>query len=227
MGSLKLDISLASNLSKCRLTLLTILLCAVLLTVQAQEAERSEPIQTSSMAALDDKRPLTAGDVLTYRVVEDRNQGVGLLVKETGEVDLPLIGNVKAAGRTCRQLAYAIKSILDQEYYYDATVIVSLDSFSNRPRGVVYMRGAIANATPIPIQPNEELMLSKAILRAGGFTTYSNKRKVTVLRRKPGTNESETITVDMKQVLEEGKLDGDIALQPDDIVTVHQRGIVF
>ncbi len=194
---------------------------------KAQEQDKGEPIQTTSMSALDDKRPLTAGDVLTYRVVEDRNQGVGIIVKETGEVDLPLIGNVTAAGRTCRQLAYAIKSILDREYYYNATVIVSLDSFSNRPRGVVYMRGAIANANPIPIQPNEELMLSKAILRAGGFTAYSNKRKVTVLRRKPGTNESETITVDMKQVLEEGKLDGDIVLQPDDIVTVHQRGIVF
>jgi polysaccharide export outer membrane protein len=196
-------------------------------TASAQSDGAETTALTTSMSVLDDKRLLNIGDTLSFRIVEDRSEAIPLVVGETGEVELPYIGRLMARGRTCRQFANSIKSQLDKDYYYDSTVIVALNSFSQRAKGVVYMRGAIASQSPIAIPADGELMLSKAILRAGGFTTYSNKRKVTVLRKKPGMNESETLTVDMKEVLEKGKLDGDIALQPDDIVTVHQRGVVF
>ncbi len=193
----------------------------------AQSEGAATTALTASMGVLDDKRPLVVGDVLSFRIVEDRTSPIALKVGQTGEVEVPYVGRITAAGRTCRQLAYSIKAALDKSYYYDATVILALDSFIERPRGVVYMRGAIANQTPIDIPPDEPLTLSKAILRAGGFTTYSNKRKVTVLRKKEGSNTAETLVVDMKEVLEEGKLEGDIVLEPDDIVTIPQRGVVF
>lgn len=183
---------------------------------------------TNSMDALDDNRPLSVGDRLSFRIVEDRTPPLPLIVLDTGEVDLPYIGRVQARGKTCRQLARDIKTGLDRDYYYDATVIVALDGFSRQSRGVVYMRGAIANPSAITLPSDEELTLSKAILRAGGFTAYSNQRRVTVLRKGPETSgQGEQIVVDMKEVLEEGRFQNDIVLEPDDIVTVPQRGFVF
>ncbi|MBV9390471.1 MAG: polysaccharide biosynthesis/export family protein, partial [Verrucomicrobia bacterium] len=64
---------------------------------------------TTSMEVLDDKRPLRVGDRLSMRVVEDRKPPTPLVVTDSGEVEVPLIGRVMAKGKTCKQLAYSIK----------------------------------------------------------------------------------------------------------------------
>lgn len=183
---------------------------------------------TNSMAVLDDKRPLQPGDRLSIRIVEDREPPVAMVVTDSGEVEAPYIGRVRAQGRTCRQLAYAIKEALDREYYYNSTVIIGLDSFSNRPSGVVYIRGAVGSPGTVAIQPGEPLLLSKAILSSGGFGPYANKRKVQVMRKDPAApNGSSILTVDMVEVLERGNRNLDVELKADDIVTVPERAVRF
>src|SRR4028118_1307278 len=73
---------------------------------------------TNSMAVLDDRRKLGIGDQVRFRVVEDRKEPTPLVVTDSGEMEVPLIGRVNAAGKTCKQLAYEIKSGLEKEYYY-------------------------------------------------------------------------------------------------------------
>src|SRR5437660_3203369 len=59
---------------------------------------------TTSMDVLDNSRRLGAGDRLSYRVVQERRAPLSLMVTDSGEVEVPLIGRVSASGRTCRQL---------------------------------------------------------------------------------------------------------------------------
>ena len=42
---------------------------------------------------------------------------------------------IQAQGRTCRELAYNIKNLLEKEYYYHATVILAVDRISEKSRG--------------------------------------------------------------------------------------------
>lgn len=196
---------------------------------QAQETPQSGAVAlTNSMAVLDDKRPLQPGDRLSIRIVEDRTAPLQMVVTDSGEVEAPYIGRVRAQGRTCKQLAYAIKDALDREYYYNSTVIIGLDSYTTRSSSVVYVRGAVANPGMIPIPPGEPLNLSEAILASGGFGPYANKRKVQVLRKDPNAPRgSRILTVDMVEVLERGNRNLDIELQADDIVTVPERAVRF
>ena len=60
--------------------------------------------------------------------------------------------------------------------------------------------------------------MSKAIIRAGGFGDFANKRKVKVTRKN-----GQDFTIDLKKVIEEGKPDADMVLQPDDQIYVPQR----
>ena len=60
--------------------------------------------------------------------------------------------------------------------------------------------------------------MSKAVIRAGGFGDFANKRKIRVTR-KDGKN----FVIDLKRVIEEGHTDEDIVLQPDDQINVPQR----
>ena len=74
-------------------------------------------MRTNSMAVLDDKKRLGPDDFVSFRVVEDRdNESQHLRVNDNGELEVPYIGLVPAQGRTCRQLAYSIKSVLEREY---------------------------------------------------------------------------------------------------------------
>jgi polysaccharide export outer membrane protein len=73
---------------------------------------------------------------------------------------------------------------------------------------------------------NEKFTVSKAILRAGGFADFANERKVLVTRpQEDGT--TETITVDVKEVIEDGRQDLDIEVLPNDLIRVPERLINF
>jgi Polysaccharide biosynthesis/export protein len=103
---------------------------------------------TTSMEVLDDKRPLRVGDRLSMRVVEDRKPPMPLVVTDSGEVEVPLVGRVMAKGKTCKQLAYSIKGPLERDYYYKATVIIGLDVEGHVSPGRVYVTGQVQLAGP-------------------------------------------------------------------------------
>src|SRR5437016_2619268 len=73
-------------------------------------------MRTNSMAVLDDKKKLGSNDYVSFRVVEDRDEeSQHLRVNDNGELEVPYIGLVPAKGRTCRDLAFAIKAALEKE----------------------------------------------------------------------------------------------------------------
>lgn len=193
----------------------------------ADKPQPSEPLppttstvlRTNSMGALDDKKRLGSNDYVSFRVVEDRdNESQRLRVNDNGELEVPYIGPIPAQGKTCKQLAYDIKGALEKEYYYHATVILALDRVSEKSRGRVYVYGSVRAQGPQEIPADETYTASKAIIRAGGFGDFADKRKVKVTRKN-----GESFAVDLKDVIERGRTDHDVALQPDDQIYVPQK----
>jgi polysaccharide export outer membrane protein len=178
----------------------------------------STVMRTNSMEALDDRKKLGANDFVSFRVVEDRDdESQRLRVNDNGELEVPYIGPVPARGKTCKQLARDIKAALEKEYYYHATVILALDRVSEKSRGRVYVYGSVKAQGPQEVPPDETYTVSKAVIRAGGFGDFANKRKVKV------THNGKEYTVDLKRIIEEGHSDEDMALNPDDQIYVPQR----
>jgi protein involved in polysaccharide export with SLBB domain len=183
----------------------------------------STVLRTNSMGVLDDKKKLGPDDYVSFRVVEDRdNQSQLLRVNDNGELEVPYIGLVAAQGKTCRELAYNIKSALEKEYYYHATVILAVDKVSEKARGKVYVYGAVKSQGPQEIPSDETYTVSKAIIRAGGFGDFADKRKVK-LTHKDGRD----LVVDLKRVIEQGHTEDDVVVQPDDQIYVPQRLVNF
>ncbi|HEY2614999.1 MAG TPA: polysaccharide biosynthesis/export family protein [Chthoniobacterales bacterium] len=179
----------------------------------------STVMRTNSMTVLDDKKKLGSNDYISFRVVEDRdNESQHLRVNDNGELEVPYIGLVQAAGKSCKELAYNVKSLLEREYYYHATVIIAVDHISEKSRGRVYVYGSVKGQGPQEIPADESYTVSKAVIRAGGFGDFANKRKVK-LTRKGGQD----YTIDLKRVIEEGHTEEDVVLEPDDQIYVPQR----
>jgi protein involved in polysaccharide export with SLBB domain len=178
---------------------------------------------TNSMTVLDDKKRLGRDDYVSFRVVEDRDdESHRLRVNDNGELEVPYIGLVPAAGKTCRELAYNIKAALEKEYYYHATVILAIDKISEKARGRVYVYGAVKNQGPQEIPSDEIYTASKAVIRAGGFGDFADKRKIKVTRK-----DGKDFVVDLKRVIEQGHTEDDVVLQPDDQIYVPQRLVNF
>lgn len=181
---------------------------------------------SNDLTALDDKRELIAGDSLSFNILEDHEAPKQLVVKDSGEVDVPYLGRVLARGMTCKRLAAELKEQLEAKYYYHATVILSLDAMS-KALGKVYASGALRTPGRLEIPGNEVFTCSKAVLCAGGFTDAADKHNVRVTRRGEPAGKSQQITVDVGEVLEKGRADLDLPLEPGDMIFVPERLIIF
>ena len=184
------------------------------------------PASVLSTESIDPDHKLTRGDRLSYRVVEDRDEVVHPLeVTASGEVDVALVGRVKAANKTVTQLTSDIRSRLEQEYYYHATVVMGLDAVAPRAsRGTVYVGGAVKAQGAVELPLDAKMTVSQAIIRAGGFVDFSNQRKVMLIHK---SSPAEAVIVDVKAV-QEGKPDKahpDQLLEPDDQIRVPEKGI--
>jgi len=226
---------------------LLVLACGILTPASAQQSGSSAASGTSpavtaasSPAAsgllngyvADDNYKLRVGDAVSFQIMEDRILGfqdvpVNLVVADSGEVEVTYIGRVMAVGKTSKQLAEDIKAALEKDFYKKATVVVSLN-LANRILGRVYIWGQVHLQGPLDIQVNENLTAGNAILRAGGFGDFANKTKVKVVRAGIGPKgEKQTFDLNMEDILEKGKIEKDIVLQPNDLIIVPARLVNF
>ncbi len=150
-----------------------------------------------------------------------------LVVADSGELDVPYVGRVAASDKTCKQLSDELKTRLEKEYYHRATVIIALD-VANKLLGRVYVWGQVRQQGGIDLTVNENLTAGKAILRAGGFGDFANKKKVKLVRGGGAQSTGkQTFELNMIEILERGKTENDVVLQPDDFIIVPSRLINF
>ena len=174
----------------------------------------------------DDKYKLRVGDRVSFQILEDRDLPRSLVVADSGELDLPYLGRVPAQDKTCKQLAAEIKTALEKEYYYRASVVLGLDA-ANRILGRVYVWGQVRTQGPIELAVNENLTAGKAILRAGGFGDFANKKRIKVIRPASNGAAKQVFELNMVGILEDGLTEKDLPLQPEDSVIVSSRLINF
>jgi polysaccharide export outer membrane protein len=121
----------------------------------------------------------------------------------------------------------ALKAELEKEYYYRATVILDVDAMT-KSRGRVYLVGAVRVPGPQEIPSDEVFTVSKAVLRAGGFTDYADKHDVKITRKGSTPQAPEqTLTVNVGDILEKGRIDSDLTLEAGDLIFIPERLVRF
>jgi polysaccharide export outer membrane protein len=90
-----------------------------------------------------------------------------------------------------------------------------------RVTGKVYVTGQVRNSGGYDVPAGETMTVSRAILHAGGFSDYSDKRNVRLIRPTPGGKETHTINV--QEIWGKGAVDKDLIVQPGDTIVVPER----
>ncbi len=188
-------------------------------------------------------RELKPHDVIRFQIEEDpplsaASEPVHVPVSDGGEALFPVSRHadtyvkVTAAGRKLVDIRKDVKALLDADYYNDCTVKLDL-AFANRGNADI---SSLAKVTiygslnqVIPISDGETLMLSEAILRAGGGQQggFFNLKKVRIHRLDPNTKKELTITVDVNAVLYEGARIKDQQVQDGDRIEVRDKTFNF
>ena len=125
--------------------------------------------------------PLTAthfqvGDRLTVTVYDEPNLTGVYDVTPSGVVNLPLIGDVKAVGRTTAELQREIADRYSRgKFLQEPKVTVAVVEY--RP---IYIFGEVANPGPFPYRPG--LNVLTAVTAAGGLTYRGSRDKVYLQR---------------------------------------------
>lgn len=110
------------------------------------------------------------------------NKPKGYLVDAKGYIVLPVIGKMKAAGKTCSQLASDIAATLkNDDYIRDASVNVQIMNFKFSVLGEVNSPGTYTIE-------GQRLTILEAISRAGDLNIDGN-RDVTLIRETNGTRQ--------------------------------------
>jgi len=132
-------------------------------------------------------------------------------VRTDGNISLPLIHEIKAAGLTPLQLEAAIAEKLKGFYENPNVSVTVMETNSFK----VYVSGEVR--TPGVYRLRSETSILQIIPMAGGFTEWAKKRKILVIRKENG-KEMRT-TVDYKKAMK-GDPSSNVALKSGDTIIV-------
>jgi polysaccharide export outer membrane protein len=171
--------------------------------------EAVEPAPASQEAA--DNYVIGESDVISVTVLKETTLSGGLLVRPDGMIAMPLVGEIKAAGKTPAQLADIITAKL-RKYIQDPNVTVVLSQINSKK---VYLMGEVMKTGPVEMTPGMTLL--EAIASAGGLTQYANSKKIYILRSESGAHQK--IPVQYKKALG-GDSSLNLTLKPGDTIVV-------
>ncbi len=163
-----------------------------------------------------------AGDRLNITVREQPDMSRVYAVAGDGTIDFSFAGRVLIAELTSDEAARKLESVLEQSYFKEANVTISIANFVE---GDVLMTGALRSPGTLPFRGDSILTLLEAIVRSGGLADNAAGDRVRILRWIPGGSmERDIIEVDVLAILENQDFSKDQYLRPRDMVVVPTRG---
>lgn len=124
-------------------------------------------------------------DTVSIKVFQADNLSGDYQVDLTGQISLPLVGEVEAANLTTAQLDDKLTAVLGQKYYEHPDVSVALKASTAR---AVTVDGAVSKAGTFPVLGHTSLM--QAIALAGGTTEDANTHRIAIFRTIKGQRQA-------------------------------------
>jgi polysaccharide export outer membrane protein len=152
------------------------------------------------------------GDVLAIDVWKEPEMSKQVSVRLDGEVSLPLIDDIEAAGFTCTELRKQL-----EEKYKDFVDVpeVSVTVIESRSKKI-YLLGKVNGPGEYPLQ--KDMTFVQAISLAGGLGEWADSSNIKLIRKIKGTEK--TFRVDYDAIVSGEDLAQNVQLQPDDTIFV-------
>jgi polysaccharide export outer membrane protein len=158
----------------------------------------------------DDNYVIGPEDSLNITVWGDQRLSGSFLVRSDGRISVNLVGEVMASGKTPAKLSKELEELLkEKEILRRPQVNVQVTAMNSRKysiNGEVLKPGAFPLAVPTNVM--------QALVNAGGFKDFANKRKIEIIRG------DQRLKFNWNEVIKGKKTEQNIFLQPGDIIIV-------
>lgn len=169
-------------------------------------------------------------DVVTVTVYDHVDLTGKFTVESDGTLTYPLIGRVKAAGLTLRDLEDALKKGLADGYIKNPQLSVSMDEYKSQR---VFVMGEVR--APGAYQLTGDMTIIEALAKAGGMT-QSAAEEVLIVRPNPNARgagparaddtEATVLHANIRE-LQSGSLSQNLALKDGDTIVVNKAQSVY
>jgi polysaccharide export outer membrane protein len=159
-----------------------------------------------------DKYLLGPEDVIEVSVWKEPDMTKQLVVQPDGKVYYPLVGELRAAGKTVKQVQEEISKRLEKFVTDAAVTVILLKAFNYK----IFVTGKVNK--PGEFLVGRPTTVLQAISMAGGLTPFASPKNIKVVRKVAG--QDEVFNFDYKDVSRGLMLYQDITLQPGDVVVV-------
>lgn len=130
------------------------------------------------------------------------------MINDTGYISFPVIGQIKAAGKTVEEVQSEIKNVFSN-YVNQSDVIVKQVNL------LVTVLGEVNEPRQLNIQ-NNKISILEAIAQCGDMKPFANRKAVKIIRHYQGETEVISVDVTRKDLL----VSADYYLRPNDVVYV-------
>lgn len=154
------------------------------------------------------------GDTLSIYVRDNPKLSVTIPVRPDGRISMPLVQDVRAAGRTPSQLADVLTTDLSQ-YIRSPNVTVMVTSFVGAYRDEVRVVGQAVK--PEAVAYRDGMTLLDVMIQVGGLTKFAAGNRAEIVRKVNG--KEKTFTVHVADLLN-GDIKDNVPMRPGDIVII-------
>jgi polysaccharide export outer membrane protein len=158
-------------------------------------------------------------DTVQVSVWRNPELAVEVPVRPDGMITMPLIGDVRAGGRTPSQVGAEIKERLSLYIREPEVAVILTELKSNEFLTRVRVTGAVNTPSSLPYR--QGMTVLDAILAAGGPSEFADQDQATLYRKLNGRIEA--YPIHLRQILTKGDLLTNFELQYGDIITVPER----
>src|SRR5271155_967767 len=194
-----------------------LLAAAMLSTAGCGGAPELPPAPPASSLPSADYR-IGPGDSLNIFVWRNPELTVTVPVRPDGRVSIPLVEDVVAIGKTPTSLAREYEQRLGK-YTREPLVTVIVSGFVGPIPDQVRIIGEAAQPRSLPYRA--DMTVLDAVIAVGGLTRYAAGNDSLIVRTVNGVQTS--YAVHLRDLIRDGDISSNVALQPGDILIIPQR----
>lgn len=166
------------------------------------------------------KYHIGAGDTLNVFIWKNTDLSTSTTVRPDGMISLPLVHDVRAAGRTPTQLAEDIQRRL-KKYITEPVVTVMVNSFVGLYSEQIRVVGQAVKPQAIPYRKGMTAL--DAMIAVGGLSQFADGDRATLVRTAHGQQNS--YRLHLEHLLQDGDLSANVPLEPGDVIIIPQTYI--
>jgi polysaccharide biosynthesis/export protein len=151
-------------------------------------------------------------DALEVLYWQDKDMSAAVVVRPDGNISLPLLNEVKAAGLTPEELRKQVAEAATK-FVEEPTVSVVVKAINSRK---VYVTGMVAKPGTVPLMDRTTVL--QMIATVGGLNEYAKAEEITIIRSENGKEVVKKFNY--KDVVRGKRLEQNIELKPGDVIAI-------